>query len=243
MKNKYLIMGMSVLILICLNVLYVEKQSFKKSYNSEIKNTENMTTIEVVEEINNTLKNEIAIENVIEEINDEIVENSEIEINDNYSEYEKSVTKVNESNNIIISNSENVKPKFGEKYATMIIDKIGVNAPIFFGANENIILYGIGHEEESYLPGEGGSIILCGHNYMNNFSRFDELTNGDIIKIKTDYGEFDYQLYDSQIVFETERDKAPIQNNEEILMIYTCYPLKNTEYTQYRYLLYARRCN
>ena len=242
MKNRSLIIGMSVLFLICLNILYFEKIFFSKLYNNDVRRMENMATIEVIKEINNTSENEIVLEDIIEKSDDEIVENSEI--NDNYTEYDESAIKESESNNkVISSNSKNIKPKFGEKYATMIIDKIGVNAPIFFGANENIILYGIGHEEDSYLPGEGGSIIMCGHNYMNNFNRMDELTNGDIIKIKTDYGEFDYQLYDSLTVFETERDKAPIQNNEEILMIYTCYPLKNTEYTQYRYLLYARRCN
>ena len=82
---------------------------------------------------------------------------------------------------------------------------------------------------------------MCGHNYMNNFRRLEELKNGDIIQIETSYGNFSYRLYDSQIVFETEREKAPIQNDKEILMIYTCYPLNNTEYTQYRYIIYAER--
>lgn len=78
---------------------------------------------------------------------------------------------------------------------------------------------------------------------MNNFNRFDELALGDIIKIETQYGTFSYQLYDAKVVFETEREKAPIQNEEEILMIYTCYPLKDNKFTQYRYLLNAKKCN
>ena len=131
--------------------------------------------------------------------------------------------------------------KFGEQYARLIIDKIGVNAPIFYGANDKIILNGVGHEEDSYFPNENGSIVMCGHNYMNHFSRFDELENGDIIEIKTNYGDFLYRFYEAQVAFETEREKAPIQKDKEILMIYTCFPLKSTEYTQYRYIIYAER--
>lgn len=131
---------------------------------------------------------------------------------------------------------------FEEQYAKLIIDKIGVNAPIFYGANDNIILNGVGHEEESYFPNQKGTIILCGHNYMNNFARFDELILGDIIKIQTDYGTFLYKFYDAKIVYETERDKVPIQTEEEILIIYTCYPLKSNGFTQYRYVVFAKKC-
>ena len=65
-----------------------------------------------------------------------------------------------------------------------------------------------------------GSIIMCEHNYMNNFARLGELVNGDILEIKTSYGDFYYRLYDEQIVLETETYKLPIQKNEEKDMIY-----------------------
>ena len=86
-----------------------------------------------------------------------------------------------------------------------------------------------------------GSIIMCEHNYMNNFARLGELVNGDIIEIKTSYGDFYYRLYDEQIVLETETYKLPIQKNEEKLMIYTCYPSDNTGHTPYRYVIYANK--
>ncbi len=132
-------------------------------------------------------------------------------------------------------------PAYGEQYATLIISKIGVNAPIIFGADDETILRGVGHDSGSYFPGEIGSIIICEHNYMNNFARLGELVNGDIIEIKTSYGDFYYRLYDEQIVLETETYKLPIQKNEEKLMIYTCYPSDNTGHTPYRYVVYANK--
>ena len=45
-------------------------------------------------------------------------------------------------------------PAYGEQYATLIISKIGVNAPIIFGADDETILRGVGHDSGSYYPGE-----------------------------------------------------------------------------------------
>ena len=96
-------------------------------------------------------------------------------------------------------------------------------------------------DSESYFAGENGTIIMCEHDYMNNFKRLGELKNGDIIEIQTNYGDFYYELYDEQIVLETETDKLPIQKNEEILMLYTCYNMTGADKTQYRYVVYAKK--
>lgn len=42
-------------------------------------------------------------------------------------------------------------------------------------------------------------------------------------------------------MLETETDKLPIQKEKEILMLYTCYPIKDTEKTPYRYVIYAKK--
>lgn len=132
-------------------------------------------------------------------------------------------------------------PGFGEQYATLKINKIGVNAPIFFGATDETVLKGVGHDSGSYFSGENGTIIMCEHNYMNNFKRLGALVNGDIVEVQTGYGDFYYKIYDEQIVLETEKNKLPIQHNEEILMLYTCYPSNNTGHTPYRYVIYAKK--
>lgn len=71
------------------------------------------------------------------------------------------------------------------------------------------------------------------------FRRFSELQIGDEISVNTVYGEFNYKIYDMQLIKETEIDKLPIQKEKEILMIYTCYPFNNVGYATQRYVVYA----
>lgn len=130
-------------------------------------------------------------------------------------------------------------PEYGTQYATIEIDKIDVNLPVYFGDTLEILKKGVGHSSGSYFPGEGGSIIYMGHNSKNMFRRFSELQIGNEIKVTTSYGEFTYKIYDMQLIKETEIDKLPIQRDKEILMIYTCYPFNNVGYATQRYVVYA----
>lgn len=142
----------------------------------------------------------------------------------------------------IISEEENKLinyPEYGTQYATIQIDKIDVNLPVYFGDTLEILKKGVGHSSGSYFPGEGGSIIYMGHNAKNTFRRFGELQIGNEIKVTTNYGEYTYKIYDMKLIKETETDKLPIQKEKEILMIYTCYPFNNIGYTTQRYVVYA----
>lgn len=130
-------------------------------------------------------------------------------------------------------------PAYGTKYATIEIDKIDVNLPVYFGDTLEILKKGVGHSSGSYFPGEGGSIVYMGHNSKNMFRRFSELQIGNEIKVTTTYGEYTYKIYDMQLIKETEIDKLPIQREKEILMVYTCYPFNNVGYATQRYVVYA----
>lgn len=130
-------------------------------------------------------------------------------------------------------------PEFGSQYAMIEIPKINVILPVYFGDTLEILKNGVGHSSGSYFPGEGGSIIYMGHNSVNMFRRFSELQIGNDIKITTTYGEYNYKIYDMQLINETELDKLPIQKEKEILMVYTCYPFNNIGYATQRYVVYA----
>lgn len=130
-------------------------------------------------------------------------------------------------------------PEYGTQYATIEIPDINVDLPVYYGDTLEILKNGVGHSSGSYFPGEGGSIIYMGHNSKNVFRRFSELKIGDEIKVTTTYGEFNYKIYDMQLINETETDKLPIQKEKEILMVYTCYPFNNIGYATQRYVVYA----
>ena len=146
---------------------------------------------------------------------------------------EKQAMEMNEDNRL-----ENY-PEYGTQYATIEIPRIDVNLPVYYGDTLQILKNGVGHSSGSYFPGEGGSIIYMGHNSKKVFRRFSELEIGDLIKVTTNYGEFNYKIYDMQLVKETQTDKLPIQKEKEILMVYTCYPFNNIGYATQRYVVYA----
>ena len=130
-------------------------------------------------------------------------------------------------------------PEYGTQYATIKIPKIDVELPVYYGDTLDILKKGVGHSSGSYFPGEGGSIIYMGHNSKKMFRRFSELQKGNEIEVTTSYGDFKYKIYDMQLIKETEVDKLPIQEDKEILMIYTCYPFNNIGYATQRYVVHA----
>ena len=165
------------------------------------------------------------------------------EIDENISIINKvSIDLDNKKEEVTTINTDNLienYPEYGTQYATIEIPKIDVNLPVYFGDTLEILKKGVGHSSGSYFPGEGGSIVYMGHNSTKMFRRFSELQIGNEIKVTTSYGEYNYKIYDMQLIKETELDKLPIQKEKEILMVYTCYPFNNIGYATQRYVVYA----
>lgn len=132
------------------------------------------------------------------------------------------------------------RPNYGENYASLKIESIGVELPIYYGKTMDLLKKGIGHDNDSYFPGEGGSVILMGHNFGRFLASLPKVKVGYQIQVTTNYGEFNYTVYNAQVVNENEVNKVPIQEEEEILMIYTCWPINNIGYATDRYVVYAK---
>ena len=150
-------------------------------------------------------------------------------------------SKYEQQEMVIDENTKKIKeyPEYGTQYATIKIDKIDKELPVYFGDDLNTLKKGVGHSTGSYFPGEGGTIIYMGHNSVDVFRRFSELEVGDKIVVTTSYGTFEYEIYEYKIIYERDLEKLPIQKEKEILMIYTCYPLNNIAYAYHRYVVYA----
>ncbi len=132
-------------------------------------------------------------------------------------------------------------PSYGTKYGMIKISSIGVDLPLYHGDTLDILNYGIGHYAGSYFPGESGSIVLAGHNNQGFLRRLPEVQVGEQIIIETTYGTFYYEMTSSRIIDKKEEYLLPIQNEEELLMIYTCYPVTAIGLTNQRYVVYAKR--
>ena len=132
-------------------------------------------------------------------------------------------------------------PNYGEKYADIIIPKIDLNLPVSHGDSLTILKKAIGHYAGSYFPGEGGSVILAGHNTPAFFAKIEKLVKGDEITIKTNYGDFKYKVDSYKVADSSDLSSFPVQNDKEMLIMYTCYPIGTIGKTKLRYVVYAYR--
>lgn len=134
-----------------------------------------------------------------------------------------------------------VYPKYGSIYATLKIPSISLELPVYFGDTKEILSKGVGHYSGSFFPGENGSIIMGAHNNAGYFRELPSIKKEDVIIIDTVYGVYKYQTYDMKIVQMTDEDKIPIVRGDEVLMLYTCYPVTAVGFTSQRYVVYARK--
>ena len=130
-------------------------------------------------------------------------------------------------------------PEYGERYATIKIDALDIELPLYFGDKLSILRYGVGQSSGGYFPGEGGSIICMGHNTSGFLRKLPEIEIGTKIEINAVYGDYTYTVYDTKVVPQTQLDAVPVQKEQEILMLYTCYPVNSIGHAKNRFIVYA----
>lgn len=137
-------------------------------------------------------------------------------------------------------NSLELYPSYGDKYGEVTIDSLDVKLPLYFGSSLDILRKGVGHSTGSYFPGEGGSIVCMAHDTAGFLKYLYTIKTGEKINIKTDYGKFTYQIYDTKIVDQKETSAINVQKDEEILMLYTCYPSNSIGHATHRFITYSK---
>lgn len=130
-------------------------------------------------------------------------------------------------------------PEYGERYATIKINALDIELPLYFGDKLSILRYGVGQSSGGYFPGEGGSIICMGHNTSGFLRKLPEIEIGTKIEIEAVYGDYTYTVYDTKVVPQTQLDAVPVQKEQEILMLYTCYPVNSIGHAKNRFIAYA----
>lgn len=131
-------------------------------------------------------------------------------------------------------------PEYGTKYANIKIESLDIDLPLYYGDTLSLLRNGAGQTSGAYFPGEGGSIICMAHNTKNMFRRLPEISIGAIINITTSYGDYNYKVYDTKIVDMTDVNSISIQKNEEILAVYTCYPVDGIGHKTHRFVAFAK---
>ena len=142
----------------------------------------------------------------------------------------------------IIHVSEITLPYYGNHYAEIRNRRIGLQAPVYFGDSYEILRFGVGHSFYSLLPGFGGTILMAGHN-TTHFLPFQDVVVGDVIELQTNYGHFEYEVVEIEILHVDDAIYAFDlgQTEKELLVMYTCYPFDVIGLTRYRMFVFAEK--
>lgn len=123
-------------------------------------------------------------------------------------------------------------PKYGDQYGEITCDKLQLKAPVYFGDRGNILKKGAGQYNGSFLPGEGGTILIGAHD-TTYFKKLEKVKKGQTFEFTTEYGIYEYKVKYIKIVDEDKYDEAyDLGADKESLVLYTCYPfgkLKGTK--------------
>lgn len=134
---------------------------------------------------------------------------------------------------------ENYNPINGEVVGLLSLPKIESELAIVEGTDPDELAKGVGHYKGSYYPGQGGQIILSGHR-DTVFKRVGELELGDELVMKMPYGEAAYEIVNTKIVDANDTSIITLQDQEEELILTTCYPFGFIGDAPQRYIIYAK---
>lgn len=145
---------------------------------------------------------------------------------------------VNSAENGTIAASSFSMPSVGIHYGNISCERIGLDAPLYFGDSSTILKNGVGQYTGSHIPGSNGPILLAAHN-TTFFLPLQNVENGDIITITTNYGTFEYSVTGYKVYDKRDKSAYNLSQNNEQLIMYTCYPFNMLGSLDDRFFVYA----
>jgi sortase A len=94
---------------------------------------------------------------------------------------------------------------------------------VYWGDTDEVFKEGAGQYIGSFIPGYGGPILIGAHDSLY-FEPLEEVQEGDIFILRTNYGEFEYQVTETKIASANDDEVFDNTTDEEQLVLYTCYP-------------------
>lgn len=115
---------------------------------------------------------------------------------------------------------EIIRPKFGELYATITSDALGLDIPVYWGSNSELLEHGACNSSSSVIVGDKGNSVISAH-VDTFFADLEKLKVGDIVTVKTNYGQFKYKVREN-IFFSSTDKKYVLPSDDTRLTLYTC---------------------
>lgn len=113
-------------------------------------------------------------------------------------------------------------PTFGEQYAQLSAESIGLTVGVYYGVSPELLDRGACQPTSSAIIGDHGNTVIDAH--VNTFfSELSELQTGDEIVLYTHYGTFTYRVTE-QITFQKDDKRYIAVTEADWLTLYTCQP-------------------
>ena len=137
------------------------------------------------------------------------------------------------------ANGRLVTPFFyiGQQIGTLRFPSLTLEVKAFQGDSEQEFRQGAGHYTGSFLPGQGGNILVAGHR-TSYFRKFEYLKIGDSVVFDTNYGRFTYKVREFRIINGSDTSIA-LPTVQEQLTMYTCYPFTFIGNAPKRYVVFC----
>lgn len=130
--------------------------------------------------------------------------------------------------------------QYGDQLGTIWVEGTDIDCDLYWGDGNAQFDAGAGcHVTDGcVLPGENGTVFIGAH----TGSYFADLGSAEIgarIHLQTDWGDFVYEITETQVIYETDIDKVRWGAEEPSCILYTCYPFGILTPTDRRYAVYA----
>lgn len=125
----------------------------------------------------------------------------------------------------------------------LTIEKMGIELPIYLGANPRNMTLGAAHMTNTSYPigGENTNCVLAGHRgYFQApmFRNIQKLELGDVLQVQNFRETLQYEVSEIQVVNPDEVECLYIRPGEDLLTLITCHPYPTNTY---RYVVICTR--
>ncbi len=127
----------------------------------------------------------------------------------------------------------------GEPIGTLEIVRVGLSGIVVEGDDSSVLDRAIGHLPDTPLPWHAGNSALAAHRDAL-FRPLRSVRFGDILRLKTPHGDFDYRVRDILIVKPEDLwviDPTPVS----MLTLISCYPFTYIGNAPERFIVRAER--
>jgi sortase A len=127
----------------------------------------------------------------------------------------------------------------GEPIGTLEIVRVGLSGIVIEGDDDSVLDRAIGHLPDTPLPWQPGNSALAAHR-DTLFRPLKGVRFGDVLRLKTPHGNFDYRVRDILIVKPEDvwvLDPTPTS----VLTLISCYPFTYIGHAPERFIVRAER--